>query len=397
MWIGAGSRHETDNIAGVSHFIEHLLFKGTKTLSARDISQAIEGRGGYLNAFTQEESTCFFVRVACEQIWKAVDILTDMYLNPRFSREDIDKERRVILEEIMMYRDQPQHVVHEMLVKSLWKGHHLGRPVIGFEKTVGGMSRKDIRGYKSRMYVNRNTVFAFAGSVDHDKCVEKIQGIMGKVKSRIVPKVKLVGKGVGQDHVVCEQKKIEQTQLAMGIRLFGKRDKRRYALKVMSAVLGENMSSRLFQIVREKNGLAYSIHSGSQLLADTGVLVISAGLDRKRTDKALELIVKELARLKKQSIGKKELNRAKDYVTGQMKLGMESTSSQMIYAGESIISLGRLISPEEVMAKIRAVSSDDILSLANTVFKKGKTSLCVISPDITDRTAGDFRDTLGGM
>ena len=381
VWVGVGGRYEDKKLSGISHFIEHLLFKGTESRSARDISQAIEGRGGYFNAFTQEESTCYYARISAEHTWCTFDILSDMYLHPRFASEDIEKERGVIIEEIMMYRDQPQHRVQEMLGESLWTNHPLGRPLIGTVENIQRVSRDEILGFKNKKYVPANTVVVFAGKVDHEECVQRLTGILSGVRKSAKPAYKKVDGACGQEGVAVGSKDIEQTHIAMGVRLFGRHDARKYALKMLSIVLGENMSSRLFQIVREKHGLAYSIHSSVELYDETGVLSISAGVDRKRSDKAFDLIVRELKQLKARKVGPSELRRAKDYAIGQLRIGLESTTNQMMWTGENLMNYDRFIQPDEVIAAIEKVTDKDLHKLAGEIFEADQLSVAMITPN----------------
>jgi len=381
IWVGVGARYENKNVAGISHFIEHLLFKGTKKRSAKTISSEIEGYGGYLNAFTQEENTCYYARVASDRLPRSMEVLADMYQNPLLAEDEIIKERGVIIEEIMMYRDQPQQVVQEMLTDALWKGHSLGRPIIGYPETLVKMDRGVICGFKEKTYLPSNTVCAFAGNVDHDECVKMVEQLLGSQHKKNLPQCQGVTSSTGQKSIVLQKKDIEQTHAAIGIRIFGRHDRRRYALRLLNVMLGENMSSRLFQVVREKNGLAYSVHSSVHLFDDSGAMVISAGLDRKRTQMAVELIVRELQKLKNMAVGKKELKMAKEYVIGQIKLGLEGTTSQMMWIGDNLMSYGGFVPPEDVIDKISAVSRDDIGTLARDVFKASKTSMAMVSPD----------------
>ncbi len=387
IWVGVGSRYESSRHAGISHFIEHLLFKGTGKRSAREIAMAVEGGGGYLNAFTSEELTCYYARVTSDNIWKGLDVLTDMYNDPKLDPVEIKKECGVIVEEIMMYRDQPQHMVMENLMSALWKGHPAGMPVSGTPESLSVMGREMILAYKSSFYVPANTLLSFAGKVDHDECVKMVKGLLGSAKKTVRPKFKAVTKATGQTAMVIKQSDIEQSHMAMGFRIFGRKDKRRYALKVLNVMLGENMSSRLFQMIREKHGLAYAISSNVQMFDDTGIVIISAGLDKTRTVKALELIVEELRKISAKSVGAQELRRAKDYVIGQIKLGLESTTNQMMWVGECVMSQGRYISPEEVVLEIEKVSVEDILKLANYIFNPSTCSVSVISPTVTEKDA----------
>ncbi|MBI2438824.1 MAG: insulinase family protein [Lentisphaerae bacterium] len=375
VWVGVGARYETRALAGISHFIEHLLFKGTARLSARDISQAIEGRGGFCNAFTQEELTCYYARTADNHTWKALAILTEMFRHPRFAPADIEKERGVIIEEIMMYRDQPEQVVQEMLNAALWQDHCLGRPLIGYPETLRGLGRQQILSFKNQKYVPQKTVFVFAGHVKHEECVRQVEKLMRGVVRAREPGYQRVSAAVPQERLALKAKDIEQTQLALGFRIFGRNDSRRYALKLLNVILGENMSSRLFQVVREKHALAYAIHSSAQLFAETGDLVISAGLDRKRDLKALELIVREIQRLKRRPISPPELQRAKEYVLGQIRLGLESPAGHMMWVGDHVLNYGKVITPEELLAAIQAVQAEDIQELANAIFRERRTSL----------------------
>ncbi|MCK5850251.1 MAG: insulinase family protein [Kiritimatiellae bacterium] len=380
MWTGVGSRYEQKKTAGASHFIEHLLFKGTEKRTAKDISQAIEGRGGYLNAFTQEENTCYYARVAHEQTWNALDVLTDMFLNSRFDSVEIEKERGVIIEEIMMYRDQPHHEVSDMLTNALWSDHPLGASILGTPESIQGMTRDTIVDFMARKYSPKRTLLAFAGKIDHERCVAKVEEMLSSWKGNRPPVYKTAASSVSQDRVSIKQMDIEQVHLALGIRIFGRQNERRYALRVLNAVLGENMSSRLFQTVREKYGLAYSVHSSCHLFHDSGALVISAGLDKKCYLKALELIIKELARLKEKPIGARELKRGKDYVMGQIKLGLESTTNQMIWIGDNIMSYGKFMHPSQTLESLTGVTSEDVQKLAGSILKRSRISLALITP-----------------
>ena len=397
VWVGVGGRYEDKRLSGVSHFIEHLLFKGTKTRSAKDISQAIEGRGGYFNAFTQEESTCYYARISAEHMKSTFAILADMYLNPKFAAEDIDKERGVIIEEIMMYKDQPQHLVQEILGELLWQDHPLGRPLIGTTDTVGNVSRAEILHFKATKYVADNTVVVLAGKVDHDACVKHVGELLGHVRGTRKPMYSRVTKQTAQKDVHVFAKDIEQTHIALGIRLFGRHDNRRYALKLLSIILGENMSSRLFQVVREKHGLAYSIHSSVQLFDETGVLDIQAGVDCDRISKAVELILSEVAKFKDKPVGASELRRAKDYAIGQLRIGLESTSSQMMWVGENLMSYGRFIQPDEVIRKIEAVSEKDIHRVAGEVLNSKNLSVAMITPGGNDKHAELIRNKMSAL
>lgn len=380
IWVGVGSRYEPAARTGISHCIEHMLFKGTRKRSARAISQAIEGRGGYLNAFTQEESTCYYARVTCDQMVRALDVLCDMYLRARFAPPDLEKERKVLIEEIRMYRDQPQYLVQEALLSSLWRGHALGRPITGSPESLDALTRRDLLDFRERAYVPANTVFAFAGNVEPEACARHVERLCASLPKRAPPRFRPVDGGVGQARLAVVAKETEQTNVALGIRLFGRHDRRRYALKLLSAVLGENMSSRLFQSVRERRGLAYSINSGAQLHEECGVLVVSAGLRRNQTARALDLILTEMRRLRETPVGRREFRRARDYVLGQIRLGLESTTHQMMWIGDTLLSYNRFVSPEEAMDALSSVSPEQVRDVARSAFCPRRASLAVVSP-----------------
>lgn len=394
IWIGVGSRHETKPQGGASHYLEHLLFKGTPKRSALAISQAIEGRGGYLNAFTQEESTCYYARAGYDRMKPSFDVLADMVLNAKCTGEDVEKERQVILEEMLMYRDQPHQLVQELLQEAIWPGHPLGRPIIGCEQSVGAMTAADIRSYKAGKYVPGAMVAAFAGRIDHAQCVDMVAGYFAGLRRGRTPKAPRFAAERPQERGKGVAREIEQTHLAIGIRLFGRTEPQRYTLRVLNTVLGENMSSRLFQTVREKHGLAYSIHSGVQLHADTGVLQISAGLDRKRSTKALSLILKELDRFRCRPVGTGELKRAKDYLLGQLRIGLESTSHQMMWIGENILSYGRFVDPAETIEATQRVTADDVRALSATVLDPDRMSVATVTPMRDPMTAEAAADVI---
>jgi predicted Zn-dependent peptidase len=397
IWVGVGGRHEPRRLSGVSHFIEHLLFKGTRRRSARDISEAIEGKGGYFNAFTQEENTCYYTRIAAEHLWEAFDVLVDMYLNPLFTAEEIDRERGVILEEIMMYRDQPHHMVQEMLGEMMWTGHALGRPLIGSEPIIAGMTRAELLGFKQRTYVPDNTLIAVAGNIDHQECVRQAARMLGRRRRRGRPPARKVTQRTRQERVGLMHKEIEQAHLALGFRVFGRHDRRRYALKLLSVILGENMSSRLFQVVRERHGLAYSIHSSVQLFDETGVLAIQAGLERERVDKAVRLILKELTRVRDRSVSGAELKRAKDYAVGQLRIGLESTTSQMMWVGENLMGYDRFTQPETIVERLAEVEAEDIRRVAAACLQRARSSVAMIAADGDPRLKPDLETRIAGF
>jgi predicted Zn-dependent peptidase len=297
----------------------------------------------------------------------------------------------------MMYKDQPQHLVQEILGELLWQDHALGRPLTGTTDTVGNISRAAILNFKTTKYVADNTIVVLAGKVDHAAAVKHIGELLGHVRGARKPAYPRVTKHTAQKDVHVFAKDIEQTHVALGLRLFGRHDSRRHALKLLSIILGENMSSRLFQVVREKHGLAYSIHSSVQLFDETGVLDIQAGVDSDRLSKAVDLILSEVVKFKNKLVGASELRRAKDYAIGQLRIGLESTSSQMMWAGENLMSYRRFIQPDEVIRKIEAVSENDVLRVAGEVLNGKNLSVAMIMPGGNDRHADLIRKKMRAL
>ena len=394
IWVAVGGRHEPAAVAGASHFIEHMLFKGTRRRSARDISQAIEGRGGYLNAYTQEDCTCYYARIPHERLAEAFDVLVDMYREPKFAPGDIDRERGVIIEELRMGRDQPQQVVQEQLVEGLWHGHPLGRPLVGNERSLKTMTRADLDGFRRRHYQPGATVFAMAGRLDHAAAVALVRDEVGRLPAGRCPSFRKVARAVPQKHLRLAKRKIEQVHVAIGFRCFGRHDERRFALRLFNIILGENMSSRLFQIVREKHGLAYAVQSSFQLFDETGVLEISAGLDRARAQDALRLIAREVARLRDKPVSRDELRRTRDYLQGQFRLGLEGTSSQMQWIGDTLTNYGQFLSPDDVLAKLMAVTAEDLQQVASCVCDPRRLTLSLVVPE---KDAADDQTWLGTL
>lgn len=390
IWVGAGGRHERASHSGVSHFLEHMLFKGTPKRSALAISRAIEGRGGYFNAFTQEESTCYYARLPYEFLPQAFDVLSDMYLNASLKPEDIARERDVIIEEIKMYQDLPQHVVQEQMQEGMFSGHVLGLPLSGEPKTLARIDQKVLARYKSLAYAPAATVFTFAGRLDHDACVACVEKSVGHVRNRKPLLFKHVDAAVTQKRAVVIRKDINQVHAAVGFRMFGRHDDRRYALRVLNSLLGENMSSRLFQSVRERSGLCYSIQSSYQLFEETGAFTISGGYDAQRAEAALRLTVNELRRVIDVKVGPRELKRAKDYLLGTFRLGLEGSGNQMMFLGESMLNYGRVVNPEETIIGIKAVTPDDVRRVAEDIFETSHMTLALVVPRAQPQSEDDW-------
>jgi predicted Zn-dependent peptidase len=390
VWIGVGGRYESKRLCGISHFIEHLLFKGTARRNAKQISQTVEGIGGYLNAFTGEESTCYYAKASHRHLDVLLDVIGDMYLHPKLTVADINKERQVIKEELLMYRDQPDHYVHELLTETVWPGQPLGRSLAGSPKSLDGIVRATLLDFKRHHYIANNTVVAVAGHCEHADIVTRVQKVLPVGPSNRARRFEPARDGQRAPQLRFLSKAVEQTHLAIAVRGFSRRDPRRFALKLMSVILGENTSSRLFQTIREKHGLAYSIQSATSFFSDTGLFLISAGLDTKRLPKALRLVLRELHKLARRAPAGEELRRAKDYAIGAMRLGLESTSNQMMWAGEHLLAYGFVLTPDEIAKNIEAVTTDKIQEVATALFRDNRLNVAVITPGKDERVVSEL-------
>ena len=380
LWIGLGARYEPPRINGVCHFIEHMLFKGTKKRSAREISQSVEGIGGYMNAFTSEDATCFHSRACHDRFDELLDVLMDMLLNSKFGRADIEKEREVIKEELAMYLDQPQHQVQELLNATLWPDQALGRPITGTDKTLDAMTRSQLLRYLRDNYVASSAVIVAAGKLKHRQVVRSVARYSRRFHTGSRPHFAPAQNHQQAPRIRLFTKTTEQTQMALGIRTCSRHDRRRYALRLLNTILGENMSSRLFQVIREDRGLAYSIYSVPSFFDDTGDLVISAGLDSDNLPKTLRLIVRELRRLTESTAGAAELRRARDFLIGQIDLGLESTDNQMNWLGEQLLGHGRIFRPAEIKRRLSAITAGEIRAVARDFFRADRLNLALVSP-----------------
>ena len=379
LWVGVGGRYEPAALNGASHFIEHMLFKGTKSRSAKEISQAVEGIGGYLNAFTGEESTCFYSRARHDRFEDLLEVLVDMFLNSKFNPAEIEKERAVIKEEVAMYLDQPQHHVQELLNETLWPDQPLGRPLTGTEKTLDAMARAALIGFQRTNYVTGATLIAAAGNVSHKRVVRAVTRFAPRFPPGKRPRFVPAENGQTGPRLRLFTKETEQTQLALGIRTCSRHDERRFALRLLNTVLGENMSSRLFQVVREERALAYNIYSSISFFDDIGDLVISAGLDTDNLSKTLQLILREMRRLAATPPGVTELRRARDYIIGQIDLSLENTESQMMWLGEQLLAYGKIVPAQQIKTRLTRVTAGEIRAAAHDFFRPERLSLALVS------------------
>jgi predicted Zn-dependent peptidase len=380
IWAAIGGRHETENLCGISHFLEHLLFKGTSNRSSKQITEEVEGVGGFINAFTTEDHTCFYAKAACQHLPGLSDVLCDMYLHSVLCENEIERERDVIREEIMMYKDHPGQFSQELLTEAMWPSHALGRPLTGSIESISRIRREHLLKFVRKNYNGSSTVVTVAGNCSHDEVVRHFKDKLQDLP-RGKPAVFQPWNDVAREHrVLVAKDATEQTHLALGYHAMSRTDDRRYALKLLSVILGENMSSRLFQQLRERYAYCYSVHSGTLALEDSGLVSICVGLERDKLKSALRAINKELDKLRSRPPGKKELYQAQEYTIGQNELALESTTNQIMWMGESLLGYGHVIDPEEVQARFRSVNPEEIQEVANLCFAPEKMGLGLVGP-----------------
>ena len=382
VWVTAGSRDEPPRIAGASHFLEHLLFKGTKTRTARDIAETFDAVGGDLNAFTAKEHTAFYVRVLDRDLPMAVEHLCDMLQHSAIRAADLDAERTVILEEISMHQDAPDELVHDVFMERLWPGDPLGRPVLGTVETVEAMSRDQVRKFWKQHYVPGNFVVSAAGNLEHDQLAELVTSFMdtetpGPGRGTVVRSPSEPQSPPAAAYV--RRRDTEQAHICLGTAGLSRSDPRRFAFGVVNDAIGGGMSSRLFQEIREKRGLVYSVFSYHSMFAHTGAYVVYAGTAPSRALEVTELIVRELEQVAEKGLTDEELDRAKSHMQGSLVLSVEDTSARMNRLGKSEIAHGEVITLDEVLERIDAVTADDAREVAEEVLTRPR-SLTVIGP-----------------
>jgi len=380
IWARTGSRNEKQKQSGVTHFLEHMLFKGTESRSSLDIAMSMESVGGYLNAFTSSEYTCYYSRCLNTQVERALDVLSDMVLHPSFPKKEIQKEKKVVIEEMKMYRDSPDDFLFEHFSGHVFKGHPLGRPVLGYEDTVSAFSRRDLYDYMDERYQPSNLLISVAGNMDHDRVIELVSEYFGDINARepVENSVALPAYEAGQVEVY---KPIEQTHLITGRRGLHYNHDDKYKLLLANTVLGGGMSSRLHQNIREKFGYCYSITSFNQSYTDTGLYGIYVGTDQEYVDHVRELIIKELNKLKQDPIPEKELAEAKAQLKGKLMLSLESMSNRMSRLAKSEIYFNRFVTIDELMQNIDEVNATDVQDFAQRFFDNEMFSEALLLPE----------------
>jgi len=379
IWLRTGSRDEREPENGITHFLEHMLFKGTTNRTAEEIARAADSIGGHLDAFTAKECTSFSIKVLDEHLPRAFDILSDLVKNPLFEPEHITRERKVIREEIKMVEDQPDDLVHEIFTQTYWRGHALGRPILGTRQTVGRFDRRQLTDYFHRHYTPANMLIAAAGHLEHARIVDLVSKEFGDAPAGGPRKESSAP--VANPHIKLRHKKdLEQVHICMGAPSYPQTHERRYACYILNTVLGGGMSSRLFQNIREKRGLAYAVFSNLSTFRDVGCLSVSAGTATSSAHQVVQLIVEELRRMKETPLDAKELQHAKDYLKGSLLLSLESTSARMGNQARQEMYFGRSISLDEIAAGIDAVTADDVLAVARDLLATERIALTILGP-----------------
>ncbi|HSL20749.1 MAG TPA: pitrilysin family protein [Vicinamibacterales bacterium] len=378
VWLTRGSRHESDDRAGIAHFVEHMLFKGTATRSAEDIAQAIDSIGGQLDAFTAKEYASYYIKVLDEHLPLAMELLSDIVLNPAFPEVEIEREKKVILEEFKMVEDTPDDLVHEVFTQHFWQGHPLGRPILGTREAVEALTKDALREYFRGAYAAENIVISAAGNIEHRRVRDLV--------TRAFERLPREGASAAQDaptvvpQIVIRTKDIEQSHLCIGTAGYPQHHEDRYASYILNTMLGGSMSSRLFQNIREKRGLAYAVFSSLSSYRDAGAVTIYAGCGADQVDEVVALVVEELRVLKASPPPDGELRRAKDHLKGSLMLSLENTASRMSHLARQEIYFQRYFSMDETLAGVERVSADDVQRIAGDLFSNGSLGVTVLGP-----------------
>jgi len=380
VWLMRGSRHESDERGGIAHFVEHMLFKGTDSRSAEDIAQSIDSIGGQLDAFTAKEYASYYIKVLDEHLPMAVDLLADIVRRPAFASAEIEREKKVILEEIKMVEDTPDDLVHELFTQHFWEGHPLGRPILGSKETVEALTEDTLREYFRGAYVAQNMIISAAGNLDHARVRELVDGAFGDLASTGAPLSGDPPRVVPQ--VITRSKDLEQSHLCLGTNSYPQNHDDRYVSYIMNTVLGGSMSSRLFQNVREKRGLAYAVFSGLSAYRDAGNITIYAGCSNEAVGEVIDLCVEELRGMKRGPVPEAELRRAKDHLKGSLMLSLENTASRMSHLARQEIYFDRHFGLDETLNGVELVTDVDVQRVAEDLFSNGSLAATVLGPSV---------------
>jgi predicted Zn-dependent peptidase len=378
VWVKVGSRHEAPEIGGVSHFIEHMFFKGTEKRTAKDIAIAMDSLGGEMNAFTSQETTTYYAKVVDEHLPVVIEILADILLGAKFDPVEMEKERKVILEEIKGVEDTPDDYIHELFTGTVWPDNSLGRPILGTRETIKSLKHTDILSYINGYYSPREIVISVAGNFEHGKLIELLNRHFGSLARNAVAKKEAIP--VFNRAVTVKKKQLEQVQLCMGCKGLYYTHEDRFVISALNTVLGNSMSSRLFQEIREQNALAYSIYSYVTSYRDTGLLTIYAGADPSNAIEVVRLVMKELKKIKDEGITSAEEQRVKNQIKGSLILSLESSSSHMSRIARQEIYFGKYMSMDDIIKGVEKVTRDEVQQLARQLFTPENISLTILGP-----------------
>ena len=375
IWVKNGSRNELPHENGVSHYIEHMMFKGTENRTARQIAEEMDALGGQINAYTTKEYTCYHTRVLDKHMDRALDVMSDMLLNPLIAEEDVQKERNVITEEIYMYDDAPEELVHDALQDAIWRESSLGMPILGTEETIGAFDAAFIRSYYEKNYHPDNIVLSAAGNFELEEMVSKLNAKLGQWKREVTPYNTMGGYHISY---VEKEKDVEQVHTCIAFPAFEREHPMKYAMAIFNTLFGGGMSSRLFQKIREEHGLTYSIYSYTTAFADSGIFVTCASMNPGQAEKVFELIAEEIREVKAEAFPENLIEVTKEQMISNFIIGTESTLNRMNSAGASLMLRGRVQEPEEVIQKIEAVTPEDVLEAARMVLNFEKLSYSAV-------------------
>lgn len=383
VWINAGSRIEDEEISGVSHFIEHMLFKGTRNRTSKQIASEIDNLGGQINAFTSKECTCYYVKLLDSHIDIGIDVLSDMILNSKFNEDDLDKERSVIIEELKMYEDSPEDLAYDLLTENIYKNDPLGMNIIGTEESLKRLDREKLLDYFNKYYVPNNSVIAISGNFNFDEIINKIEEKF-KVWTKRDVNVD-IKKAEFKSCFLTKNKDIEQVNLAMSLEAIPlENDKEVYALAVINTVFGGSISSRLFQKIREEKGLVYSIYSSQSLYRKCGELGIFASMSNEHLKEVYESIIEEIKIMKKYYLTDQEIKESKEQLKGSYILGLESTSSRMMSIGRSLLLNNKVESTDDILKSIDNVDRETVKIVIDKIFNLDKLGVCIVGRDVEE-------------
>lgn len=384
FWIETGSRNEIPTFNGISHFIEHMVFKGTQKRSIKEIAQSLESVGGYLNAFTSKEHTCYYARAMDEHLELAMDVLSDLIFSPTFPEKEIEKEKGVVLEELKQAEDDPDDIIHDYFENAIFGSHPLGMPVIGTVESVSSLRRKDLCQYRSQRYTAHNLVIAAAGNIKHDDVVRLATDYTKKASKGNCQENQTMGEtNIEKPNSKLKEyyKPIQQAHICLGTLGCNIKSEKRFPMQVLTTLLGDGMSSRLFQNIREKYGFAYAVYSFNNMMLDTGSTGIYINTDKNHIQQCIDLVKKELKKLRKHKISKQDLKRTQAQLKGNLMLSLENIPNRMIRLGSSELYFGELIPIDTIISKIDAVTQNEVLEIAENIFNEDHFVTVIFHPN----------------